>query len=144
MTSTADRELPEVDVTPLERASGQLDKAVAAWQQNPSDEFIRDAVIQRFEFTYELSIKMLRRYLKSIAASDTEVDELTFRDLIRRAGDLHLLHGDLQDWLRFRQARTDTVHTYNETRAAEVAAASTHFASEAQTLLGALKARTRP
>jgi len=144
MIPTSDQQFPEIDVTPLERATGQLDKAITAWQASPSDEFIRDAVIQRFEFTYELSIKMLRRYLKSIAATDDEVNALTFRELIRRAGDLKLLQGDISDWLRFRQARTDTVHTYNEMRALEVAGASTKFASEAQTLLRALKERTRP
>lgn len=144
MTSTPERELPEIDVRPLERASGQLDKVIAAWRGNPADEFIRDAVIQRFEFTYELSIKMLRRDLRSIAATDSEVNELTFRDLIRRAGDLKLLQGDLSEWLKFSQARTDTVRTYNEVRALEVAGASTQFASEAQTLLRALKERTLP
>ncbi len=144
MTSDLGSELPDIDVTPFERATSQLEKALIAWQQNPADEFIRDAVIQRFEFTYELSIKTLRRYLKSIAATDDEVDELTFRELIRKAGNLKLLRGDINDWLRFRQARTNTVHTYNELRAIEVAGATTKFALEARTLLEALKERTQP
>ena len=143
MSATTIQQFPEIDVAPLERATSQLDKAITAWQANPSDEFIRDAVIQRFEFTYELSIKMMRRYLKLIAATDDEVNELTFRELIRRGGDLKLLQGDISDWLQFRQARTDTVHTYNEVRAVEVAGASIKFASEAQFLLRELKVRTR-
>ena len=103
--------------------------------------FIRDAVIQRFEFTYELSVKTLRRYLRSIAASNDEVDELSFRELLRRAGDFKLIHGDVLRWIDYRQARTDTVHTYNEIRAVEVAATAEEFVVEALALLTALQER---
>jgi len=41
-------------------------------------------LIQRFEFTHELSHKMLRRYLKETAASPEEIDRIPFADLIRR------------------------------------------------------------
>ena len=134
----------EINLSPLRNAISRLSEGLSLLGKEPGNALLRDGVIQRFEFTYELSIKMIRRYLKSIAATDDEVNELTFRELIRRAGDLKLLQGDITDWLRFRQARTDTVHTYNEMRALEVAGASTKFASEAQTLLRALKERTGP
>jgi nucleotidyltransferase substrate binding protein (TIGR01987 family) len=137
-------ELPELDIKPLERALGQFEIAVAAWDAAPQDALIRDAVIQRFEFTYELSMKMLRRYLRLVAISEDEVNDLTFRDLIRRASDLNLIKGDLGSWVAFRQARNDTVHTYNETRAIEVAGATTKFALEARTLLEALKEKIQP
>jgi nucleotidyltransferase substrate binding protein (TIGR01987 family) len=141
---TTQPQLPEIDVAPLERATSQLEKALQARQISPTDEFIRDAVIQRFEFTCELSIKMIRRYLKTIAATEDEVDILTFRELIRRATDLKLLQADISDWMRFRQARTDTVHTYNEIRAVDVAGATAKFAIEARTLLNVLKERIQP
>jgi nucleotidyltransferase substrate binding protein (TIGR01987 family) len=141
MTDVIKPELPEVDLTPFMRALEQLELAVKARSANPADAFIRDAVIQRFEFTYELSIKMLRRYMRSIAASNNEVDELTFRELLRRAGELRLLQGDVLNWLDFRQARTDTVHTYNESRAIEVAATAAGFAVEARVLLERLQER---
>lgn len=44
-------------------------------------------VIQNFEFVYELSVKMIRRQLELEAASPTEVDESSFRDLMRVAGE---------------------------------------------------------
>jgi nucleotidyltransferase substrate binding protein (TIGR01987 family) len=139
MNSEASRETADIDVSPLERALGQFEIAITAWAASPNDALIRDAVIQRFEFTYELSIKMLLRYLRSAAASDDEVNQLTFRELIRRASDLKLVRGDLLVWLDFRQARTDTVHTYNENRAVEVAGAAKTFAGEARFLLDRLK-----
>ena len=143
MTTVAKHESPGIDLSPLERALGQLEIALAAWSAAQSDDLIRDAVIQRFEFTYELSIKMLRRYLRSIAASDDEVNALTFRDLIRWANDLRLVQDDVLVWLDFRQARTDTVHTYNEARALEVAETAKTFAKEARVLLDRLKEKTQ-
>ena len=141
MTIEANHGLPDIDLSSLERALGQFEIAITAWTTTPADDLVRDAVIQRFEFTYELSIKMLRRYLRSVAASDDEVNELTFRDLIRRASDLKLVRRDVLIWLDFRQARTDTVHTYNEIRAVEVAETAKTFAGEARLLLNSLKER---
>lgn len=37
-------------------------------------------LIQCFEFTYELSHKMLKRYLESTAASPEEIDFITFAE----------------------------------------------------------------
>ncbi len=136
-----DNDLPEVDLRPFASALKQLQLAIGARANEPDNTLIRDAVIQRFEFTYELSVKTLRRYLRSIAPSNDEVDELSFRELLRRAGDFKLLHGDVLKWLDFRQARTDTVHTYNEMRAVEVAATAEDFAAEALALLTALQER---
>jgi nucleotidyltransferase substrate binding protein (TIGR01987 family) len=136
-------DLPELDIKPFQRALGQFEIAVLAWDADPQNALIRDAVIQRFEFTYELSIKMLRRYLRLVAISEDEVNELTFRDLIRRASDQNLIQGDLGNWVAFRQARNDTVHTYNERRAIEVAGATKAFVLEARKLLVALEEKTQ-
>ena len=54
------------------------------YKPESTDEQLRDGLIQRFEFTYELSHKMLRRYLKETAASPEEIDRIPFADLIRR------------------------------------------------------------
>jgi len=144
MSSFVPYDLPEIDLSPFERALSQFEIALTAWASAPADDLIRDAVVQRFEFTYELAVKMLKRYLRSIAISEDEVNELNFRELIRRANDLKIISGEVNDWLQFRQARNDTVHTYNEIRAAEVAAAAKTFASEARELLKVLKEKTQP
>ena len=44
-------------ITDYLRALTQLEKAAS----QPKDEFLRDSVIQRFEFTHELAWKMLRQ-----------------------------------------------------------------------------------
>ena len=54
-------------LTPLENAINSLNIAFVEYQKDNSNEFVRDSVIQRFEYTYELCIKMLKRYLELLA-----------------------------------------------------------------------------
>ena len=45
----------------FERAISSLDRGIVRSEKDPGDEEVRDAVIQRFEYTYELAWKMLKR-----------------------------------------------------------------------------------
>ena len=45
-------------------ALGQLEDAVARYQQSPEDSLYRDGLIQRFEFTVELAWKSVKEYLE--------------------------------------------------------------------------------
>lgn len=76
-----------LDVSSLEKAVASLNEAVSAYEQKQSNNFIRDAAIQRFEYTYELSHKMLKRYLEIIEPSEEMVDQMSFPDLIRTASE---------------------------------------------------------
>ena len=53
----------QLDLTPLNRAIDRLDEGLARYRREISDLQIRDGLIQRFEFIYEISHKMLKRYL---------------------------------------------------------------------------------
>ncbi len=105
------------------------------------DEQLRDGLIQRFEFTYELSHRMLRRYLKEIAASPEEVERMPFADLIRTGTAQGLLRGGWPDWRRFREMRARTSHTYDGAVAAMVVAAIPAFLEEAEHLHAELHRR---
>ena len=52
-----------LDLTPLERALASLEEAFQACDALPDNSLMRDGAIQRFEFTYELAWKFLRRAL---------------------------------------------------------------------------------
>jgi hypothetical protein len=67
-----------------------LREGLARYEREPADEQIRDGLIQRFEYTYELSHKMLRRYLKETAASPDDIDRMHFADLVRTVGGIRL------------------------------------------------------
>lgn len=48
-------------------ALAQLEQAVAIYQKSQQDALYRDGLIQRFEFTVELSWKSLKEYLEDQA-----------------------------------------------------------------------------
>lgn len=129
-----------IDITSFRSAIFQLEKALA-YANSPmaaSDaglrEQLRNSVIQCFEFTYELSHKMLKRYLESTAASPDEIDASTFQNLIRSGNEKGVLRSDWGRWRTYRQARTDSSHTYDEEKAEAVFAISPDFLDEAKFL----------
>ena len=50
----------QLDLTPLDNAIARLDEGWTRYQRDVSDIQIRDGLIQRFEFTYEVSPEQLR------------------------------------------------------------------------------------
>jgi nucleotidyltransferase substrate binding protein (TIGR01987 family) len=131
----------KLDTTSLGNAVRRLREGLARYEREPADEQIRDGLNQRFEFTYELSHKMLRRYLKEITASPDEVERLPFADLIRTGNSQGLLRGDWPAWRRFREMRVRAAHTYDVKVASEVAAAVPGFLEEAEHLYAELQRR---
>jgi len=129
-----------IDLSPLERAINRLDEGWARYQRDVSDLQIRDGLIQRFEFTYEISHKMLKRYLEFTSATPTQYDAMSFADLIRSGNEHGLLLGLWPDWKRYRDMRAKTSHSYNEDIASEVVAGILPFLAEARHLLAQLKA----
>jgi nucleotidyltransferase substrate binding protein (TIGR01987 family) len=128
-----------LDTTSLGNALQRLREGVARWRREATDEQIRDGLIQRFEFTYELSRKMHRRYLKETAASPDEIERMAFADLIRTGNAQGLLRGDWPAWRRFREMRAHTSHTYDDKVASQVASAIPGFLEEAEHLYAELQ-----
>jgi Nucleotidyltransferase substrate binding protein like len=89
------------DTTSLGNAVRRLRQGPARCEREPADEQIRDGLIHRFEFTYELSHKMLGRYLKETSASPDDIERMPFADLVRTANTQGLLRGDWPVWRRF-------------------------------------------
>ena len=75
--------MDKLDFSALTKAINSLDTALVAHHKDATTEFIRDATIHRFEVTYELSGKMLRRYLSLTKAASETIDTLSYPDLIR-------------------------------------------------------------
>ncbi len=133
---------PAIDLSSLRKALVQLQEALAFWQAQPQGSalkpHLRSAVIQSFEFTYELSVRMLRRVLMERSEAADLVADLSFNDLLRKGSDAGLL-ADPMVWRQWREMRNATSHSYDETRANEVAAGALVFANDARALLSALE-----
>jgi nucleotidyltransferase substrate binding protein (TIGR01987 family) len=137
-----------IDYSPLASEIGQLEKSLA-YARSPAAqadaglrEQLRNSVIQCFEFTYELSWKMLKRHLEATEASSADLDLATFQSLIRIGNERGVLKSDWKVWKIYRQARADSSHTYDAAKAEAVFAVAPVFLEEAQTLLRNLVARS--
>jgi nucleotidyltransferase substrate binding protein (TIGR01987 family) len=138
-----------LDYSSLANAIGQLEKSIAfatsdlAREDEELFEQLRNSVIQCFEFTYELSSKMLKRYLEEAAASPEEIDFSTFQNLIRLGNEKGLLRSDWLRWKAYRQARTNSSHTYDRDKAEAVYDIAPDFLAEARHLYQRLTERSR-
>lgn len=135
--SSIDDEPYAVDLSPLVKSLRSLRLAL----RQPKDEFIRDSVIQRFEFTYEISWKLLKRVLEQDEGTEN-VDQLSRRDLFRLASEKGIL-ANVTDWFAYHRARNETSHAYSEAKAEEVYAVALRFARDAGRLLRELERRRR-
>jgi nucleotidyltransferase substrate binding protein (TIGR01987 family) len=131
----------KLDTTSLGNAVRRLREGLTRYERDPADEQIRDGLIQRFEFTYELSHKTLRRYLKESAASPDEIERLAFADLIRAGNAQGLLQCEWPAWRRFREMRARTSHTYDARVASQVASVIPEFLEEAERFYAELQRR---
>lgn len=78
---------------------------------------VRDALIQRFEFTFEMAWKTLFRFL----ADRGETMAAKAWDVIPVAFESKLIE-DAQLWDKMREYRNDLSHEYNEVKAIELSA----------------------
>ena len=133
---------PAIDLSAFQKALAQLQEAIEFWRGLAPDSalkpHLRSSVIQSFEFTYELSVRMLRRVLIERSAAADLVADLSFNDLLRRAADAGLI-ADPQLWRDWREMRNATSHAYDETKANQVATGAIRFAEDAAALLGTLE-----
>lgn len=134
--------MSQLDLSPLGNSIARLREGLDRYLQNTSDAQIRDGLIQRFEFTYEMSHKMLKRFLEVTSPNPAELDEMNFQDLIRTGNERGLLMGDWSDWRTYREMRSRTSHTYEESAAIQVVASIPKFLDEAQHLLAQLTQRS--
>ncbi len=130
---------PFLDLSALKKAIDSLNRSLEKLKTMPEDEFIRDSCIQRFEYTYELCGKFLRRYLETSEPSADVIEQMSFPTLIRTANERGLLLNDWSVWIGYRDKRNITSHTYDEEKADAVIQVIPDFYAEARYLLSHLE-----
>ena len=120
--------MEKLDITSFENALNSLIDILVIYDKNPDDIIVRDATIQRFEYTYSLALKMLSRFINKESKEITHT--MTFNQLIRTANQFGLLKSNLEIWDDYRQKRNSTSHTYDEAIALEVMSIVPNFKDE--------------
>ena len=123
-----------LDLTQLKRAQVAFHQALDYALSHEADrsayafEAARGNLIQSFEFTFEISWKMMKRYIdNSLGPGDEKIN--THKDLYRLAGQRGLI-SDFYPWLDYRDARNKTSHSYDEEIAEEVYRVAKRFKTD--------------
>lgn len=90
------------------RALSRLAEIVNAGKERTLNDFERDGLVQRFEFTHELSWKLMKAYAEYQGFSDIGGS----RDATRKAFEMNLIT-DGQVWMDMIKSRNETSHNYN-------------------------------
>jgi len=109
----------------LKKANQRLKEATEAKPTRMN----KDATIQRFEFTFELSWKTIQEYIK-----DQGFDCNSPKNCIREGGRLEIINNP-EDWFEFLEARNLIAHTYNEKLANKVYQKALKFPQKIDDLL---------
>ena len=118
-----------IDISPLKKAYIKLASAL----KEAESELERDGVIQRFEFTYELAWKTLKKVLDYKGVKSTAP-----RDIFRDAAAQGLID-DPKEWFEYLEKRNLTVHTYDENTVADIYSVLKDFEEEIARLLSRLE-----
>lgn len=109
----------------LQKAHGRLKEAADL----PPTTIHQDATIQRFEFTFELSWKLINTIVR-----ENGVDVYGPKNAFRAAAKLGIIDNPVE-WFKFLEARNYTVHVYDEKTAQWVYSIACQFSSLVEKLL---------
>ena len=101
--------------TNYEKAYLSLFESQKALEKDKDNDFIRDSLIQRYEYTMELAWKTMKDYLEN----EGFIDVTSPKTAVRKAFQERMIQ-DGSAWLKALDDRNKTSHAYDETMAAEV------------------------
>lgn len=112
----------------FKKAVTRLDEAA----RQPKNEFLRDSVIQRFEFCIELAWKTAKRAMGVATAAP--------KDVVREMAQSGYIE-DVSIWLQAIDMRNLSSHTYKEDLAEQVYAFACGFVPQLQALVAKLDSK---
>jgi nucleotidyltransferase substrate binding protein (TIGR01987 family) len=118
-------------LTILEQALGTLEEVL----REPYSVIVRDATIQRFEYTFELAWKLFRRVAKVEG-----IETGSPRQAIRAAYDVGVVE-NADAWFEMLEDRNRTSHTYNAVTAEQVYGSAKRLPGDLRPILETVRAR---
>ena len=118
-----------------------MEEVIVEYRKDENNAFVRDSFVKRFEYTFELSIRMLKRYLREVEASIPEDNLLSFKYIVRMGLSNGLFNSSLEKWIEYRDARNLTSHTYDLKSAENVITVAFDFVNEIREYVDELENR---
>ena len=120
----------DFSLKPLQDAVRMFSEAIA----NVKDELDRDGAIQRFEYTFELAWKSLKRYFEHF----TGFSDDNIKNILREAGKQGLI-SSVEDWFDYQKGRNLSSHSYSGKVAKNVFEIAVRFEKDVISLLEKLE-----
>lgn len=102
-------------LTTYDTALRRLTEVVTMHRQRGLNEFEKDSLIKRFEFTYEMAWKLMMSYEKENGI----VQIMGSKDVVRHAMAMTLIDNG-EAWLDMIDARNKTAHVYDDEMATDI------------------------
>ncbi len=134
-----------LNIDSLKKAIAVLHRSLEVAEAHKDDQngdlkdTLRSGVIQNFEVAYEQCWKMMKRWLE-MNISSTTADGVTRRELFRLIAENRMID-DVEQWMRYHEARNQTSHIYEPEVAENVYAATHGFSRDALKFQHALETR---
>lgn len=136
-----------IDLAPLRNAFNALVESQEFYESRLAeghlavgeDSSLRAGSIKHFEIAYELSWKMMKRWLNENVGPDV-ADGVTRQELFRLSCENRLI-SDVDSWITHNKSRNQTAHIYDEVIAVSVYESVAGFIQDARELLSSLEAR---
>ncbi len=133
-----------LNIEPLKQVLVALREALVLYRMHEDDPALatslRDSVVQRFEYTYELAWKMMVRWLRMNVSPEAAEEAYSRKELFRLAARQGLIE-DPNRWFIYHDARNVSVHTYDESNAARAFAAARSLPQDVDFLIHELERR---
>lgn len=102
-------------------AIARLNEVIEIGKQRSLNQFERDSLIKRFEFSYEMAWKLMMSYEKECGL----IGVLGSKDVVRQAFSMSIIDNG-EAWLEMIDDRNKTSHLYDEEMSIDVIDAITH------------------
>ncbi|MDD2402880.1 MAG: nucleotidyltransferase substrate binding protein [Clostridia bacterium] len=103
-------------ISNFRNALRRLKEATLELEKSNASDVVRDGVIRRFEFTYELAWKMTKEYLEDLGITDNNSPKAVIKEAFAQK----LIFNE-EIWLLMLKDRNMTTHVYKEEMAQEIA-----------------------
>lgn len=131
-----------IDINNLKKAFDTLCKAnedYKTYSGNSLSVYIKDSLVKRFEYTLEISWKLLKKILiKEYGVSDSE---LTMNNIFR----LSMGYGFIknwEDWKKYYQLRNIGAHEYSLEKSEDIIKTIADFINDVEYLISALEKKS--
>jgi nucleotidyltransferase substrate binding protein (TIGR01987 family) len=112
----------EVKLSNFSNALQRLKEAVLELEKDGASDVVRDGVIQRFEFTYELAWKATKEYLEDLGIADKNSPKAVIKEAF-----VQKLISNEDIWLLMLRDRNMTSHICKEEMVKEIAGMITKY-----------------